>query len=121
VVSAPVPSAWLLARVSVPAASVVPPEYVLAPDRTSVPAPILVRPPVPEIAPENVVLVLSVPVVSVAEPSVTLPTPASEPMVWLKLARLSVAPLATVNALPGAKTFAAPACSVPALTVVAPV
>ena len=27
----------------------------------------------------------------------------------------------TVNALPGAKTFAAPACSVPALTAVAPV
>jgi hypothetical protein len=39
----------------------------------------------------------------------------------LKLARLSVAPLATVKALPGAKVLTAPAWSVPALTVVAPV
>jgi len=38
----------------------------------------------------------------------------------LKLARLSAAPLATVKALFGAKVFAAPACNVPALTVVAP-
>ena len=37
--------------------------------------------PVPEIVPENVVLVLSLPVVSMAEPSVTLPAPASEPTV----------------------------------------
>jgi hypothetical protein len=82
--------------------------------------PILVSPPVPEIVPENVVLVLSLPVANVAAPSVTEPAPASEPMVWLKLARLSVAPLATVNALLGAKVFAAPASSVPALTAVAP-
>jgi hypothetical protein len=61
----------------------------------------LVRPPVPEIVPENVVLMLSLPVVSVAEPSVTPPAPASEPMLWLKLASSSVAPLATVNALNG--------------------
>ena len=65
-------------------------------------------------------LVLSPFVVSVAVPSVTLPAPASEPMVWLKLARSSVAPEATVNALLCAKAFAAPACSVPALTAVAP-
>ena len=83
------------------------------------PAPTLVRPPAPAIAPENVVLVL-LPVVSVAEPSVTLPAPASEPMVWLKLARSSVAPDATVNALTAENAFAAPACSVPALTAVAP-
>jgi hypothetical protein len=91
------------------------------PDSVSPPLPILVSPPVPEIVPENVVLVLSPPAVSVAEPSVTLPAPASEPMVWLKLARLSVAPLATVNALFVAKAFATPACKVPALTAVAPV
>jgi len=42
--------------------------------------PILVRLPAPEIVPENVVLVLSLPVVSVADPKVTLPAPASEPM-----------------------------------------
>jgi hypothetical protein len=76
--------------------------------------------PVPEIVPENVVLVLSLPVASVAEPSATEPAPASEPTVWLKFARLRVAPLATVTALLGAKVFAAPACNVPALTVVAP-
>ena len=70
--------------------------------------------------PENVVLVLSMPVVSVAEPSVTAPAPASEPMVWLKPARLSVAPLATVNALLAENALVAPAASVPALTAVAP-
>src|SRR6266511_495048 len=103
-----------------PAVIVVPPEYVLAPESVSAPLPILVRPPLPEIVPENVVLVLSVPVVSVAEPSVTEPAPARDPIVWLKPLRLSMAPEATVNALPGAKAFAAPACSVPALTDVAP-
>jgi hypothetical protein len=46
-----------------------------------VPVPVLVRPPVPEITPEKVVLVLLPPAVSVAEPSVTPPAPASEPMV----------------------------------------
>ena len=85
------------------------------------PVPVLVRPPVPEIAPEKVVLVLSLPVVSVAAPSVTLPAPASEPIVWLKPLKSSVAPDATVNALNGENAFAAPACSVPALTLVAPV
>jgi hypothetical protein len=60
---------------------VVPPEYLLAPESASVPLPILVRPPVPEIVPENVVLVLSVPVVSVAAPRATEPAPASEPMI----------------------------------------
>ena len=85
------------------------------------PAPVLVGPPVPEIAPEKVVLVLSVPAVSVAAPKVTLPAPASEPMVWLKLLKSSAAPDATVNALNGENAFAAPACKVPALTLVAPV
>jgi hypothetical protein len=64
-----------------PALILVGPAYVLAPDSVSVPAPILVSPPLPDIVPENVVLVLSLPVVSMAEPSVTLPAPASEPMV----------------------------------------
>ncbi len=84
------------------------------------PLPILVSPPVPDIAPENVVLVLSPFVISVAEPSVTLPAPASEPMVWLKLLRPSVAPEPTVNALLDEKAFVAPACSVSTLTAVAP-
>jgi hypothetical protein len=46
----------------------------------NVPAPILVRPPVPAIEPEKMVLVLSLPVVSMALPSVTPPAPASEPI-----------------------------------------
>jgi hypothetical protein len=91
------------------------------PESTNVPPPILMTSPLPEIVPAKIVLVLSLPVVNVAEPSVTLPAPASEPMVWSKLARLSVAPDATVNALFGARTFAPPACSVPALTSVGPV
>ena len=72
------------------------------------PPPTLVKPPLPEMVPRNVVLVPSLPVVSVADPSVTLPAPASEPMVWLKLARSSVAPAATVNALNGANALIAP-------------
>jgi hypothetical protein len=75
---------------------------------------------VPEMTPANVVLVLSPPV-SVAAPSATLPAPASEPMVWLKPLRLRVASAVTVNALNGENAFTAPACSVPALTAVAPV
>ena len=71
-------------------------------------------------APENVVEVPSPPVVRVAEPSVALPAPASDPMLWLKLFRSSVAPAATLKALAGAKVLTAPARSVPAVIVVAP-
>ncbi len=119
-VPAPAPRLLSADTASVPASIVVPPKYVLAPASVSVPAPILVSPPMPDIVPENVVLVLSLPVFSVAEPSVTLPAPASEPMVWLKPSRSSVAPLATANALPAENAFAVPACRVPALTAVAP-
>ena len=117
----PADNAFAAPACSVPALTAVAPEYVLLPESVNVPAPTLVSPPpTPDIVPANVVLVLSLPVVSVAEPSVTLPAPASEPMVWLKPARSSVALPATVNALPDAKALAAPACSVPALTAVAP-
>jgi hypothetical protein len=94
----------------------------LAPDSVSVPVPTLVRPPVPSITPANVVLALSPPAVSVAEPSVTLlpAVPASEPMVWFRLLRSSTAPAATVNALNGENALTAPACRVPALTSVGP-
>jgi hypothetical protein len=76
------------------------------------------------ITPENAVDVLSPPVVRVllaAPPLVTVPAPASEPMVSLKLLRPSVAPEAIVKALFCAKAVFAPAYSVPALTLVAPV
>ncbi|NDB20055.1 MAG: hypothetical protein EB020_04170, partial [Proteobacteria bacterium] len=42
---------------------------------------------------------LSPPTVKLAEPSVTSPAPASEPIVSLKLARSNVASLATVTAI----------------------
>jgi hypothetical protein len=42
--------------------------------------------------PENDVVVLSLPVVSVPDPRVTLPAPDSEPIDWLKPLRSSVAP-----------------------------
>ena len=74
----------------------------------------------PPIEPENVVLVLSLPVASAALPSVTAPPPASEPIDWLKPARSSVAPEATVTALPLPRVLAMPAFSVPAETLVAP-
>lgn len=92
----------------------------MVPESVIVPVPAFVTPPVPETAPEKTVVVLSPPVVSVAAPSVTPPAPASEPIVWLKLLRSSVAPRATVWALPEENVLAAPACKVPAFTAVAP-
>jgi hypothetical protein len=70
---------------------------VLVPLSVSVPGPILVSPPLPEIVPENVVLVLSLPMNSVAAPSVTAPAPATEPTFCSKPLRSSVAPLAIVR------------------------
>ena len=73
--------------------------------------------------PPNVVLALSPPLVSVAAApvSVTVPAPASEPMLLENPPRSSVAPLATVTAELEPKADVEPACSAPALTVVAPV
>ena len=67
-------------------------------------------------------LLLLPPALSVTAPAtllVTLPAPASEPTVSLKpfMSRMPV----TVSALASAITSAAPSCSVPAVTVVAPV
>ena len=53
----------------------------MAPDKVSMPVPVLVNAPVPLITPENVVEVLLPPVVSVLAPSVTVPLPAREPIV----------------------------------------
>ena len=55
------------------------PVNVFVPPSVCTPAPIFAKPPVPETTPENAVEVPSLPVVSVADPSVTLPAPASEP------------------------------------------
>jgi hypothetical protein len=54
-------------------------------------------------------------------PARTFRRKVSEPIVWLKALRSSVAPEAAVKALADAKTFAAPAWKVPASTSVAPV
>ena len=94
---------------------------MLAPSSVIVPVPVLVSPPVPDITPEKVVLVSLPPVVSVAEPSVTLPAPASEPIALLKLLRASVAPALTETALLSPNALPEPACSTPASTAVAPV
>ncbi len=95
---------------------------MLAPLSVKVPLPLFVRPPVPLMAPEKVVEVLSPPVFKVPLPSSTLPAPASEPMVLLKLFRSYVAPLATLTLsaeLEGTPS-ALPSLKVPALMVVAP-
>ncbi len=84
------------------------------------PEPVLSRAPLPLMPPEKAVLVLAPPVVRVALPRVTLPAPASDPTAWLRLARSSVAPLATVTALLMPKVLTAPAFRVPDDTVVAP-
>ena len=83
----------------------------MAAARVSVPVPILfTEPPTPEIAPENAAgLVLSLPMESVAFPSVTLPAPVSDPMVLLYQSRFKVAPPATVYAELGESAVIEPA------------
>ena len=93
---------------------------LVVPESINVPVPVFVRPPVPLIAPENVVLALLPPVVSVADPSVTFPAPDSELTVCATLLRSSVAPLATLTADAGENAPAVPAWRVPAEIVVAP-
>ena len=92
---------------------------MLAPESVKIPAPCLVRPPVPLITPEKVVLVAS-PVVRMAVPSVTLPAPAREPIVSAKLFRLKVAPCYG-HRIGVCDPIGGPQVSVPALMVVAPV
>src|SRR5262245_11903315 len=71
--------------------------------------------------PEYAVEVLSPPVVNVAAPRVTFPTPASDPIVWLNPPMLTTAPVFRVTALAADRTLAAPRASVPEATVVGPV
>src|SRR5207253_11519200 len=105
--------------VTTPAEMVKAPTVMLALPRSNVPLPDLVRPPVPDRVPLYAVEVLSPPVFSVAEPSVTAPLPASEPIVALLPFRSNVALTATVTALPLGTVLAAPWRNVPALIVVA--
>ena len=74
--------------------------------------------------PEKVVLVLLAPVLRVTEPAallVTVPAPASEPMVSLKPARSRVRAGGDGDRAAGAMALATPSPRVPALIVVAPV
>ena len=113
--------------ISVAALVVVVPEYVLAPDKISVPVPVFVRATAPLpfwMMPENVVELLLPPAVRMTAPAallVTVPAPASEPMTSLKPPRSNVAPAATVTALAEPIALVMPSRSVPALIAVAPV
>ena len=68
------------------------PVKVFAPVIVVVPAPFLVRPPVPETTPDQVVLASVPPKPSVPEPRETAPAPASDPTVSEKLLSEKVAP-----------------------------
>ena len=108
-------------KARVPALTVVVPMKVLAPDSVSVPLPCLVKPPVPPMAPANVVLFAS-PAVSVLLPKVTVVpvTPDKEPMVSLA-PRVKFAPVVSKITAPVLRIALPPdKASVPALTVVAP-
>ena len=106
---------------SVPALIVVAPVYVLAPESVSVPVPTFVNPPpVPDITPEYVVELLSLPTVNNAVPLV-LPDPDSEPIDCANEPRAKIAPEPIVTAVDDESVLARPAVKVPPLIVVAPV
>ncbi|GJD43424.1 hypothetical protein AFCDBAGC_1276 [Methylobacterium cerastii] len=102
---------------------------MLAPDSVSVPVPAWLSAIVPaalpsRMIPEKVVAVFRVPAVSVAPALpllVTLPAPASDPIVCEKPPRSRVAPVPTETALFPPKLLVVPPRSVPAKIVVAPV
>ena len=96
---------------------------MLLPLSVSTPAPFLVSPPpAPLMTPLKEVVVPSLPTVkALAPPRVTLPVPASEPIVFVRPAVLSMPGEFTVTALLALRTFAVPAVRVPELMVVGPV
>ena len=124
-VTAPLPRLASAATLSVPPPeTVVVPVWVWVPDRVRVPAPALVRLPVPPITPEKVVLVDWL-TVSALAPSATVPAPDSAPIV--SVADDSVRMPATETALVSASAVplelfsVSPPVPPPADTVVAPV
>ena len=112
--SAPVPTAT-----SVPASTLSLPAPLL-PLRVSVPAPVLVKPPVPVSAPEKVLVVPSPPAVRVWLPSASVPDPAREPTVSSASPSERVAPVSMLRRAPSASEAPPVSASVPAATVVAP-
>ncbi len=106
---------------TVPPETVVPPLWLLVPDRVSVPLPSLVSdaPPEPLMLPLNSVDVLLPPAFRVPTSAMD-PAPAMEPTASVPDTD-SVAPLATVTADVSAMALLPLTASVPAETVVAPV
>ncbi len=113
-----------------PVVTVVPPLYVLVPDRVRVPVPVLARATVPEplaSVPANTVEALPArPPDRVTAPAALLvmvlpATPAIEPSVSEKPARSNVAPLARLRAELAPTPLAMPSLTVPAVTEVGPV
>ena len=92
----------------------------MAPVNVNVPDPAFVKPPVPELVPENVVELPLPPAVSVPLPKVNVPEPDNAPMVSAKPFTSNVASVEidTVVELP--RTPAAPSLRVPAEMVVVP-
>ena len=108
-------STSLAPRASVPALTSVAPVKPLLPSSVKVlAAPCLMRPPLPLMAPEKVLLPAA-PVLIVKVDRPTVPAPASEPMVW-SAPNCKVAPAATVTAESAASRLAAASVSVPPLT-----
>ena len=110
------------AKAKVPALTVVLPVKVLVPDNVSVPAPTLVKPPVPPIAPANVVLFAS-PAVKVLLLRVTVvpDKPAKEPTVSSALSAKVAPDVPKTTAPVLAMALPPDKASMPALTVVVPV
>src|SRR5437660_1729790 len=97
------------------------PSSNIDPDNVNAPLPCLTKAPEPPITPEKVLDELSPPTVKVLlTVTMTLPPPASEPTVSLKLPRSNVAPDETVTADELVTELSAPSLSVPPLMLVAP-
>jgi len=120
-VTVPVPKAALLLIAKVPAFRIVPPEKLLVPVRVVVPMPLMARPPVPLMIPpklEEELLTLAM--VSVADPRVTEPTPFSPPTVLLKFVMESVPVLEMVRTELELSALVEEACKIPTAIVVGP-
>ena len=94
---------------------------MLTPLKVNVPTPTLVNPPVPLITPLKVVVALLFPVVKVPEPKLTLPLPAKEPIVSLKLFKFNVVAALKATSLAALIALLTASCTLPADTLVAPV
>src|SRR6185437_4288137 len=104
-----------------PPVTIVPPEYVLAPPSTSVPAPVLTSDPPPEIDPANTPFAPFTPAVNVPPPRKIPPLPFSDENDCEKPPRSTAPPALTCSAPPPPSALDAPERSVPSETTVGPV